>query len=94
MEMKEIRLSDYKSDKKIIVSLNSNEFCFFVKSKNNENIRGFFTAGIATCSVIIISINQDDYLFFSHFHEKSNIMSEIVKTILPVIKTEKIYRLI
>ena len=58
MEMKEIRLSDYKSDKKIIVSLNSNEFCFFVKSKNNENIRGFFTAGIATCSVIIISINS------------------------------------
>ena len=83
------KLSCYNMTEKIILNLKINEFCFSEKNKY-ENIKGFITHGVATCSFIIISINNDEFVFFAHIHENSDLISEIKKTIVPVLKSNKI----
>jgi hypothetical protein len=63
--MKEKETNAYPLHKNIILNLNMDEFFLFDK-KEHENILGLYTDGIATCSALVISINDDDYVFLSY----------------------------
>ena len=76
--MIEKNIEDYKTNKGVILKLSTNEFCIYNREKHKNKIIGFYTDGIANCSAVIISINNDDFLFFSHINEESNII-EVVK---------------
>ena len=70
--MKEKKFNEYALNKNIILNLKMNEFFLFEKEKCNENILGLYTEGISTCSALVISINDDDYVFFCHMDEDSD----------------------
>lgn len=61
--MEEKEIDEFPLHKNIILNLNMNEFFLFEKEKH-KNILGLFTDGIASCSALIISINDEDYVFF------------------------------
>ena len=87
--MKEKETNEYPLHKNIILNLNMDEFFLFDKKKH-ENILGLYTDGIATCSALVISINDDDYVFFCHMNEDSDIIYEIENKIIPIIESNKI----
>ena len=65
-----------KVNKNIILNLNMKELFLFEKEKHNENFLVLYTDGISTCSALIISINNDDYVFFCHMNEDSDVIYE------------------
>lgn len=80
--MIEKNIEDYKTNKGVLLKLKTDEFCIYNREKHNNKIIGFFTDGIATCSAIIISIDNDKFLFFAHISEKSNIIEVIKEKII------------
>ena len=48
-----------------------------LNSQNSKNIIGIFTEGIATCSSLIISFDNDKYILFSHFNENFDIFIKV-----------------
>ena len=66
-------------DKETIIEITQNSYIFF-KPEENKNIIGLFTDSLVTCSSLIISFNKDQYIFFSHIDEDSQIL-EVIKEI-------------
>ena len=64
--MKEKMLNDFNNEKNIVINIKQNEYAIFDKKKFSKSIIGFFTDAIVTCSLFLISINNDDFIFFSH----------------------------
>lgn len=91
--MIEKKLSEIGSSKNIILNLMMDEYFIFEKIPKNNRIVGLYTPGVATCSVIIISINNDEKIFFSHIQEKSNIYDIIVHNFMPKLKNIKINKI-
>lgn len=87
--MKEKETNEYPLHKNIILNLNMDEFFLFDKKKH-ENILGLYTDCIATCSALVISINDDDYIIFCHMNEDPDIIYEIENKIIPIIESNKI----
>ena len=87
--MQEKKFNEYALNKNIILNLNMNEFFLFKKEKHNQNILGLYTDGIATCSALVISINDDDYVFFCHMNEDSDVIYEIEKKLFPLLNLIK-----
>lgn len=80
--MKEIKIENLRFiNQETIVEIIPNCYIFF-KTKENNNIVGIYTDGLATCSSIIISFNNDEYLFFSHIDESSDIITVIKEDLL------------
>ena len=80
--MKEIKIENLVFiNQETIVEITQNCYIFF-KTNENNNIVGIYTDGLATCSSIIISFNNDEYLFFSHIDEDSDIITVIKENIL------------
>lgn len=86
--MIEKNIEDYNTNKGVILQLDTDEFCIYNREKHNNKIIGLYTDGIATCSAIVISINNDDILFFGHINEKSNIIEVVTNKLLNEIKTK------
>ena len=72
-------------NKNIIVNIQQNEYALYNKYESHKSIIGYFTDSIATCSLFLISINFDEYLFFSHIDEDSNIIEIIEQKIIPIL---------
>ena len=80
--MKEIKIENLRFiNQETIVEIIPNCYIFF-KTKENNNKVGIYTDGLATCSSIIISFNNDEYLFFSHIDESSDIITVIKEDLL------------
>ena len=80
--MEEIKIENLRFiNQETIVEIKPNCFIFF-KTKENNNIVGIYTDGLATCSSIIISFNNDEYLFLSHIDESSDIITVIKEDLL------------
>ena len=80
--MKEIKIENLRFiNQETIVEIFQNCYIFF-KTKENNNIVGIYTNELATCSTIIISFNNDEYLFFSHIDESSDIITVIKEDLL------------
>ena len=92
--LKEKIINNSDITKRAIININTNEYFFYNRENDNKNIIGFFTDGIVTCSCLIISINDDDFLFFSHIHEDSRIIPVIEERIIPTLKKIKIKNII
>ena len=92
MVMKEKIIDDLKflNHNKIILSIGQNQYILISKKENkNDNIIGLFTDGVISCCSIYISFNNEDFIFFTHIDEKSNII-EVVEKCENKIKNEKI----
>lgn len=80
--MKEIKIENLRFiNQETIVEIIPNCYIFF-KTKENNNKVGIYTNELATCSTIIISFNNDEYLFFSHIDESSDIITVIKEDLL------------
>lgn len=61
--MIEKNLGDINFDRKTIIHIQMDEFCFLQNNQNMaDNLIGFFTEGIASCSVLIIYNDNDDFV--------------------------------
>jgi len=81
--MKEIKIENLVFiNQETIVEIKQNCYIFFKTKEKNNNIVGIYTDWLVTCSSIIISFNNDEYLFFSHIDEKSDIITVIKEDIL------------
>ena len=69
MEEKKIEDRQYTT-KGIIINIEPDEFCIYDRKICKNNILGFFTDNVATCSALIISVNNDQIIFFCHFNEE------------------------
>ena len=76
---------------KYILNLNLDEYYIYDSRKDNNKIIWFYTPGIVTCICIIISINADEIIFFSHISEHSNISNTINEKLIPLLQKTKIY---
>lgn len=66
-----------------IIDIYQNEYIILnKKEKKNNKIIGLFTDGLLTCSMILISFNQDEIIFFSHIDEKSDIVKIIKENLI------------
>ena len=84
--MKELKIEKFdNTTKNALINIKTNEYCLYNSKKHNKKIIGFYTDGIATCSIFIISINDDEFLLFSHIHEDSNIIDIIKNKVIPEI---------
>ena len=84
--LNEKKIKNSEITKRVIININTNEYFFYNRENDNKKIICFFTDGIVTCSCLIISINDDDFLFFSHIHEESGIIPVIEERIIPTLK--------
>ena len=82
IKMIERKIEDYKTNKGVILRLKTNEFCIYNREKHKNKIIGFYTDGIVTCSAIVISINNDNFVFFAHINEQSNIIEVVTNKII------------
>ena len=95
MVMKEKIIDDLKflNHNKIILSIDQNQYILISKKENkNDNIIGLFTDGVISCCSIYISFNNEDFIFFTHIDEQSNII-EVVEKCANKIKNEKIEKI-
>jgi hypothetical protein len=84
--MKELKIEKFNNTtKNALINIKTNEYCLYNSKKHNKKIIGFYTDGIVTCSIFIISINDDEFLLFSHIHEDSNIIDIIKNKVIPEI---------
>jgi len=66
-----------------IIDIYQDEYIILKKGeKKNDKIIGLFTDGLLTCSMILISFNQDEIIFFSHIDEKSDIIKIIKENLI------------
>ena len=85
--MRKIKIEEFGIlNHETIIELKQNEYVFF-KANENNNIVGLHTDGLATCSSIIISFNSDEFIFFSHIDEKSDLINAIKEDILNELST-------
>ncbi len=85
----EKKIAEFDNNKKLVICLEINEFYIYEKNKS-PNILGIYTHGIATCSSIIISFNDDSIVFMGHLIEDSKIEQIINQKIIPILKNKKI----
>ena len=80
--------------KNSIINIEQNEFLIYEKFKNDQSkIIGFFTDGLSTCSSIVISINNDELLFFAHIDETSDLINIVSQKFIPKICKMKIEKI-
>ena len=91
--MKEKALNNFTKEKNLVINISQNEYVFLDNKIYNNSILGFFTDSIVTCSLLLISINDDDFIFFSHIDECSNIAEIIKIKIIPILSKIKINNL-
>ena len=84
------KLDNFCGNKGRIINIVQGEYILFIKSKINENIKGFFTDGVTTCSAIYISFNNEKIIFFCHLDESFELTKTLEQKVLPSIKNEKI----
>ena len=72
-----------ENNKKAIIFIKQNEYFIYNIKKENKNLIGFYTDAITTCSSLIISINDDHVVFFSHIDEESEILKIIHNEFIP-----------
>lgn len=91
MELEDIEEMIIANDNRIkIIYIDTNQYYFYDSSQKSQQIIGIFTDGIYTCSSIVISFNEDNYLFFSHIHEKSDLVKALKNIILNKLSKKKI----
>jgi len=73
-----------------IVEIYPNEYIIYIKKRDGDNILGFFTDWIVTCSSITISMNKDNICFFAHINEDNNLINVINYMLDKEIVNEKI----
>ena len=78
-------------EQKYIISLKLDEYCIYDSKIDGNKIIGFYTEGIVTCSCLIISINKDEIIFFTHISEYSDIIHTINEKFIPLLRKTKIY---
>lgn len=88
--MIERKLSSYPSKKKYIMNIKMNEFVFYNRNKRNNDLIGFYTEGIVLYRAVVISLNTDEFKFFAHIYEKSDLKEQINNYILPLFNSDKI----
>ena len=79
-----------QDEEKKILYIDVNQYYFYDKSQKNKQIIGMFTDGIFTCSSISLSFNEDEYLFFAHIHEDSDLITTINNIMMNKINNKKI----
>lgn len=77
----EIKIENFKINRKSVIMLNWDEYIILNMKKCNSNIIGLFTDGIFTCSSIFISINNEEIVFFCHINESTDIINILDKII-------------
>ena len=88
--MIEKNISNLWNNGNLLININQNEYVLFNKEKSNNKIIGFYTDSIATCSGLLISINDDYLILFTHIDEETDILKLVQERLLPEIKKIKI----
>ena len=70
------------------MNVNQNEYILYKQNKYNNHIIGFYTDSIVTCSLFLISINNDQILFFSDIDESSKIVETFEEKIIPILSNK------
>ena len=69
-----------ETGQKQIILFYTNEI-YLLNPENFNGVIGIFTEGLATCSSIIISFQNDKYVLFCHFNEEYDLLKECINII-------------